>query len=282
MSQFNDSGLKSFTTAEAITQYARVKINSSGLLLEADADDKGIGTAQIAAASGEVCTVRLWTKQGTHKMVAAGGFSLNDVVYAADEGLIDDALTGGVAVGRALEAATAANDVVEVLPIFGEGTGLLAAAIADSASITNTTTETAFSTCSKTLDGGEFQIGDVIEVLFRGHCVATNGSDTLNLKLYLGTEEICATGAVDVANSDVGCIHAFITIRTLGASGTLSATAFTALGVAGTAAMLPRRKDQATEDMSGDVAVAVKATWGAANAGNDVIAEDFIVMKHRQ
>lgn len=281
MSQMTDKHLVR-VAGEAISQYARVKLNSSAQIVEADADDKGIGVALIAAASGDEVTVKLWTDGGTFKVLAAGAVSVNDVIYAADEGQVDDVVGTGIAVGRALEAATAANDVIEIVPILAEGNGLVGVAVADSASVTNTTTETTFSTCTKTIDGATLQAGDVIEVVFRAHCVATNSTDTLNLKLYLGTEEICATGAVDVANSDIGFIHAWITVRTLGASGTISATALTALGVPGTAAALPRRKDQATEDISGDIAITVKATWSVANACNDVIAEDFHVFISRQ
>lgn len=161
-----------------------------------------------------------------------------------------------------------------------KGSDLLYANTADSASVTNTTTETAFDK-SVTLVGAELLAGDVIHVVARAFCVSTNSTDTLTLKLYAGTEEIATTGAVDVANSDIGFIESWIVVRTAGASGAVSATNLVALGVPGTVTAKPSRKDQASEDLSGNVAITVKATWSVASASNDVILEDLIVTKHR-
>ena len=138
MSQMNDNGKQAYVAGEAITQYARVKINSSRQLLEADVDDKGIGTALTGGASGDSVTVKLWSAPGTHKMIANGAFSLNDVLYTSDEGEVDDDPALGVAVGRALEAATAAGDIVEVMPLAGEGNGLIYSNQANSADVENT------------------------------------------------------------------------------------------------------------------------------------------------
>lgn len=204
----------------------------------------------------------------------------------------DDADTGKVrgvkapkfgekVIGRYVSG-TAADDadmVIEVrldeVPV--QSTAL--ASVADSASVTNTTTETAFDKTA-VIHGANLRAGDVIEVVARAFCVATNGTDTLNLKLYLGTEEIAATGAVDVANSDIGYIHAFIVVRTTGASATVSASGVVALGVPGTVTAKPFRKDAATEDLSAATTISVKATWSVANAGNDVILEDLIAVHH--
>lgn len=277
----NMNGIISRVAGEAITQYARVKLNASNQVIEADADDKGIGTAQIDADNLEHVSVKLWSAPGTHKVIATGAFTINDVIYGTDNGEVDDDPDFGVAVGRASETTTASGDIIEMIPLMDEGNGLIFTARADSAAITNTTTPTNFDK-TKTIDGAELEIGDVIEVIARVHLVSTNATDTLDLNLLFGTESIVTTGAVDVVDNDVGVIHAWITIRTLGASGTISATAETALGVSGTAAMLPKRKDEAVEDISGNVLIAVEATWSVANAGNQVILEDLVVIKHRQ
>lgn len=281
MSQTNDNGFASFVAGEAISQYARVKLNTSRQVVEADADDKGIGTAVIETASGAHCTVKLWTAPGSHKVVAAGAVSVNDIVYGADEGKVDDVVGTGIAVGRALEAATADGNIIEILPMASEGTGLVYSNVADSAQVENTTTETAFDK-SKTIDGATLQVGDVIEVVAQGFVEDNNSTDTLNVKLYFGTEEIVATGAVDSADNDIFTIHAFIFIRTLGASGTIAACGYHSNGVPGTVTAKPFRKAEATEDISGDVAITVKATWSVAHADNECELENLAVILHRQ
>jgi hypothetical protein len=157
---------------------------------------------------------------------------------------------------------------------------LEASAIADSTSLENSTTETAFDNAVTYLDG--LQPGDVIEVIGRVWVEDNNSTDTLTLKLYVGTEEIVTTGAVDVADNDVGFIHAWITVRATGASGSLSATALHALGVPGTVTAKPARMDAATEDLSGVVTVQMKGTWSVAHADNECQCEDWIVMVHRR
>lgn len=280
MTEYNN-GHKAFTTAEAITAYRRVKLNSSKLLVYADADDKGIGTAAHTAASGDLCTVIL--DKPTRLMVATGAIALLANVYTTDDGKVDDDPTAGLPAGIALQAAGAAGDRIEVLPDNGaeSGSALLYKNTADSTTVTNTVTETAFD-LSKTIDGAGLKAGDVLEIMARAYVSATNSTDTLTLKLKVGTETIVATAAVDVANGDVGYLHAFVTVRAAGASGSLSASGVQALGVPGTVAALPFRMDAASEDLSGDVAVTVTATWSVANAGNVTDLEDLLVLHHRR
>lgn len=162
-----------------------------------------------------------------------------------------------------------------------DGSGLLYANVADSASVTNTTVETAFDK-SLTLKGGELEVGDVLSIRARAFCVATNSTDTLTLKLYVGTEVIATTGAVDVANSDIGYFDVDVVVRAIGSSGKLSAAGVVALGVPGTVTAKPFRLDEASEDLSGSLFIGVKATWSVANAGNDAILEDLTIKRHRR
>ena len=67
------------------------------------------------------------------------------------------------------------------------------------ARLENTTTATDFDT-SKTIDGANLLPGDVLEVMVRVWVEDQNLTDTLTLDLYLGTEKIVTTGAVDVAD----------------------------------------------------------------------------------
>lgn len=280
--QVNETGIRTFKAGAAVTQYRRVKVDSNGDVIHAGLDEKGIGHALTTVASGDHVAVKLWNHPGTIKITCAAAVDKNDILYAAAAGKYNDDQAGtGAGLVKALEAGSGDDSLIEAMPLDTESSGLVYANIADSASVTNTTTETAFDK-SRTIDGSELQVGDVLHVVARAHCVATNATDTLTLKLYLGTEEICTTGAVDVANNDIGFIESWIVIRSTGASGTISATSLVALGVPTTVTAKPVRKDQATEDISGNVAITVKATWSVANAGNDVILEDLIIQKIRQ
>jgi predicted RecA/RadA family phage recombinase len=60
--------------------------------------------------------VDLLSKAGTILCKAAGAFSAGAVVYGRASGLVDDISTSSaIKIGTALEAATAANDLVEVM-----------------------------------------------------------------------------------------------------------------------------------------------------------------------
>jgi len=117
MSQFN-TGLKSFYASEAIARYQAVKLTSgSGTYVSvAGSNESNIGFADEAVASGERLTVKLKNAGGTYKAKAAGAFSVGASLYNMASGAVDD-VSGGTQRYVALEAASAAGDIVEVLPI---------------------------------------------------------------------------------------------------------------------------------------------------------------------
>jgi hypothetical protein len=268
------------TAGEALAVYRLVKKNGAvDTFVYSDADDKPHGIVQSAAASGDPVSLRLLGRGMTHKLVAAGAIASGAALYPADDGKVDDATTGGRSIGIALEAAAASGDIIECL-LTEDANGLLYSIIADGTSLENSTVETAMAT--KTIDGGILRVGDVIEVIARVWVEDNNSTDTLTVKLYVGTEEIVTTGAVDAADGDIGLIHAFITVRAIGSSGAIGASGIVALGVEGTVTAKPFRKAQASEDLSGDIAIAIKGTWSVAHADNECEAEEFIVILHRQ
>jgi Uncharacterized conserved protein (DUF2190) len=116
MSQYVDSNVKAFTSAGTIAQYARVTLGSGGTITEAGLAVKEIGTAMQAAVSGDVVPVRLRTAAGTHKMIAKEAIAAGALLYTEAGGKVQDtAETSAFQVGHALEAATADNDIIEVL-----------------------------------------------------------------------------------------------------------------------------------------------------------------------
>lgn len=156
---------------------------------------------------------------------------------------------------------------------------LVKATIANSTAHSDSTDEATLD--SYTFTGTELAAQDVIEVSAKVVATSTNGSDTLAVRLLVGTEEICTTGAVDVANSDVAMIHAKITLRAVGSSGSVSAHGYTSLGASGTVTAKVFAKAAASEDLSGSVSVSIRADWSAASASNSCRLEDFVVIHHR-
>ena len=117
MSQQYEGNVRYFTAGEDLAKYRRVKFNSSAVVMYADATDRDwVGVTQYAVSSGDRVGVKLRTGSGTHKVTAAGTFAVAALLYSADDGKVDDADTGSVQF-QALEAATAANDIVEALKL---------------------------------------------------------------------------------------------------------------------------------------------------------------------
>lgn len=117
MSQVDDTGHKSFLATAAIVKHALVKLASATTVTTAGLNELAIGTADAAAyAAGDPVSVSLFTKQGTFKCIAAGAFSAGAAVYGRASGQVDDIASGAKLVGVAMEAATAQNDEIEVMP----------------------------------------------------------------------------------------------------------------------------------------------------------------------
>lgn len=113
MSQFVETHTRKFTAGGAVGKYLRVK--TPGALAVAGATDLDLGTLETQAfSSGDVVSVRLRSAMGTVKMMAAGAITKGNVVFGAAAGKIDDTSNSNL-IGVALEAATANNDIIEVL-----------------------------------------------------------------------------------------------------------------------------------------------------------------------
>lgn len=275
---YSNAGLKAFPASETFNQYSRVKIDFTAdppSISKADAEDEAHGEAQAEATRvGQFVSVKLFGPVCIRE--AGGAITQYARVFEADDGKVDDAFSGGQAAGIALEAAAASGERIAVLeePARGKFGGLRHAATADSTAVTASGAQT-FDTGSKTLKGASLRVGDVIRVRAGVHVASTTGTETVTIKLLLGTEEIVTSGAVDVADDDIAWIDAEIVVRAVGASGAIAAYGVVALGVEGTVTAKPFRKDQATEDLSGDVAVSVTTT--ASSTGESVVLEHFTV-----
>jgi hypothetical protein len=114
------NGLTSFLAGEAIAGARRVKLDSTPVanqVLLAGAADVSIGFSLLEVSSvaiGLPVPVRLNNEGGSCFATASGVIAVNAIIYGAASGKV--AGSGTVAVGRALEAAAADGDIIEIVP----------------------------------------------------------------------------------------------------------------------------------------------------------------------
>ena len=114
MSQFVDTKSRSFVASGALGQHLRVRSPNS--LVLAGATDFSLGTLEEPTTyANEPVSVRLRHSMGTRAMVANGAITLGAPVFAAAAGKVG--ASGTIVEGVALEASTADNDIIEVLPV---------------------------------------------------------------------------------------------------------------------------------------------------------------------
>src|SRR3954462_13790219 len=93
---------KSMLADATITQYAILKITSTGVDIATADTDKIIGVAQQAAAAGEHVVVRF---AGTSKIVSGGSIVAGDQIVATTAGKgLTTTTDKKIVVGRALQA----------------------------------------------------------------------------------------------------------------------------------------------------------------------------------
>lgn len=145
---------------------------------------------------------------------------------------------------------------------------------AASTAISNTVTETAFST-SYTIPANSLEPGTLIRIKWQGIATATNATDTLTIKVYVGgiTGTLLFThAATDVANNDVFSGEYNLVVRTIGSSGTVVGfgAGKSIAAAEGTATYKDDILASTTLDTTASKAIAVSAQWSVANAGNSV------------
>ena len=169
------------------------------------------------------------------------------------------------------------TDGTSDVPVNGWLGGLLYQNVAASTALSNTTTETMFSTFA-TIPANTLIAGSTIKIRYQGIATATNSTDTLAIKLYIATvttagsiagTALISAAAVDVANNDTFRGEAVVCIRTAGASGTLVADAtYKTTAAEGT----HTTKDDFTASTTIDTTVAqyvgVAGTWSVASSSN--------------
>jgi len=120
------TGPKTFTASEAIAKKLRVSIVAASTtdppeVEIADATTHGIGTNEVVVAINKLCAIDLFSSGKSSEVVAAGAFAVGATLYPAAGGKVDDAVSGNP-LGTAIEAATADEDIVEMIPVVNTDT----------------------------------------------------------------------------------------------------------------------------------------------------------------
>ncbi|MFH0825283.1 MAG: hypothetical protein V2B18_21235 [Pseudomonadota bacterium] len=137
-------GYKTFTAGEDMVAHRRVGIKSGTTTWPpeveyVDAGVQAIGMTMSDVDSGDPVAIRFMSDNGTFLGVAADSFALDATLYAANNGMISDS-SSGTAIGKALEAAGALNDIVEWIPFPVISTTAAAVSVADAGEYTAKTT----------------------------------------------------------------------------------------------------------------------------------------------
>lgn len=125
MAVYNDSPKVTYTASGAIPAYRLVKRGASGVVSLAATTEKPIGVTEYTVADGDPVEVVLLNAPGRVKMMAGGAIAENAAVYCMGSttgaGRIDDAVVSNeYLVGYADEAATAAGDIITVIPTLSD------------------------------------------------------------------------------------------------------------------------------------------------------------------
>lgn len=143
---------------------------------------------------------------------------------------------------------------------------------AASAAITNTITETLFD-AQYSIPANTLKAGTLVRIRYQGIATATNSTDTLAVKLYIGGlsgTALISHAATDVANNDVFSGEMSLICRDAGATGHIvGAGSYKSVpAAAGTATYKDAVLASTVIDTTAAQVVGVSATWSVANAGN--------------
>lgn len=143
---------------------------------------------------------------------------------------------------------------------------------AASTAISDTASETAFS-LAYSVPANSLVPGEVIDIFWQGIATATNGTDTLAIKVYIGGTSgtlLFTHAATDVADNNVFSGWYKLIIRTVGASGTLVGFGHGKSVPAAEGTMTAKDDILAstTIDTTAAQQIAVSATWSNASASN--------------
>jgi hypothetical protein len=130
--------------------------------------------------------------------------------------------------------------------------------------------------CSYSIPANTLEVGDILKIQVRATVTDNNGSDELTPIFNFGGTAIATGAALDVADSDVIWIDAYVNVTAIGSSGTMTAhseirtDAAAATTVRATTALTSKNTEAA-------IAMALNVDWNAAHAENIVRLDWFTV-----
>lgn len=196
MPQAKESKIPTFTAGEALEQYRRVKIKSGTTTTPpeveyADAGEVAIGYTTHAVSSGCLISVKTLNYPGTRIAIAADSFAVDADLYSANDGKVSDSASGSV-IAKAVQAASADLDEVEITDYAVLSTTAGTVSIADAGGFTSeTTVEGATQEIYQHILSIQQPLPIPLESLIEG--------DGTNLVARLG---IATTPVLDMANGD--------------------------------------------------------------------------------
>lgn len=156
--------------------------------------------------------------------------------------------------------------------------GLLYSSVAASAAITGATeAETVFDT-NYSLPANSPAAGSTYRIRGFGIHTATTGAETHTIALKFGSATVLFKAAVDPVNSALFVFDALVTIRTIGASGTLVACGRLSLGASDTAAPVEQNTASTTIDTTAAMVIgAYIDRQASATDGDSARLEQIVV-----
>lgn len=144
--------------------------------------------------------------------------------------------------------------------------------VAASTALTNSSSEALLST-SYTLPANALKVGSLLRIRYQGIATATNSTNTLTAKLYIGGlagTALQASDATDVADNDIFAGEFYLAVRTVGVTGTFVGwgSYVKTLAAAGTATTVVGNVASTAIDTTATQVIGVGAKWSVANAGN--------------
>lgn len=153
--------------------------------------------------------------------------------------------------------------------------------LAASTTITNLGTETTFSNGSYAMPASTLRAGDIVRIRAKAFCIAENSTNTHRVRLYVNSTTLADSTALQLAAGDVVIFDVYMTIRTVGASGTFIASGFTITSVAGTFTTTPFTIASTTLDTTAIATFAIKSLASATSAGNQIRLDEYQILLDR-
>jgi hypothetical protein len=177
------------------------------------------------------------------------------------------------------------QNVAANTPLMSAGDGTLEAALsnplylitAPSSGITNTVTATTFSNGSYTFPANFFQAGDAVHIRGRAVVSAQNSTNTHDVKVLIGAgpTTLFDAGALALAATQYVNFDFWLTIRTIGSSGTMVADGNAENNAGGTVADTPISLASTSINTTLSQALIIQSTASAASTGNVIALQEF-------